>query len=157
MRPPRPRLPPLTHCRTGPIAGANQLMRADNWQLPSPPDAWSDTPWNRGIGGAACSRVSELHARLGRLAAQTIDPQTARELRKLLEPRSAPGQDRQLTTRQVDVLALVALRLTNDGIASRLGLSTFTVKGYLRSAMARLDAQTRYQVVIEARRLGLLP
>jgi LuxR family transcriptional regulator, regulator of acetate metabolism len=55
------------------------------------------------------------------------------------------------------VLALVALDLTNDRIATSLGLSPLTVKSYLRSAVARLDAQTRYQAIIEARRLGILP
>jgi DNA-binding CsgD family transcriptional regulator len=55
------------------------------------------------------------------------------------------------------VLALVALGLTNDRIASSLGLSLLTVKSYLRSAMARLAARTRYEAVVEARRRGLLP
>ena len=55
------------------------------------------------------------------------------------------------------MLALVALGLTNDGIAASLGLSALTVKSYLRSAMARLGAQTRYEAVVEARRRGLLP
>jgi LuxR family transcriptional regulator, regulator of acetate metabolism len=103
---------------------------------------------------------SELAGRLRLLAVRTTDPQTARELGELLEsqePGSAATQDRQLTTRQVDVLALVALGLTNDSIATSLGLSPLTVKSYLRSTMARLDAQTRYQAVIEARRLGILP
>ena len=101
--------------------------------------------------------LGELTARLRLLAARTTDPETARELRDLLDPRSSCTQERQLTTRQVDVLALVGLGLTNESIASSLGLSPLTVKSYLRSAMARLDAQTRYQAVIEARRLGILP
>jgi LuxR family transcriptional regulator, regulator of acetate metabolism len=105
--------------------------------------------------------LSELFARLRQVAARTTDPGTADELRELLDlgpdsgPTSGPGQ--QLTRRQVDVLALVALGMTNESIASNLGLSTLTVKSYLRSAMARLDAQTRYQAVVAARRLGLLP
>jgi LuxR family transcriptional regulator, regulator of acetate metabolism len=101
--------------------------------------------------------LSELFARLRQVAARTTDPQTARELRELLDLRPALGQDRQLTTRQVDVLALVALGLTNERIASSLALSPLTVKSYLRSAMARLGAQTRYEAVIEARRFGILP
>ena len=64
---------------------------------------------------------------------------------------------RRLTTRQVDVLALVALGLTNEGIAASLGLSSLTVKSYLRSAMARLDARTRYEAVVEARRHQIIP
>jgi DNA-binding CsgD family transcriptional regulator len=107
--------------------------------------------------GSVQADLSELFARLRQVAARTADPRTARELRDLLEFRPAAGEERRLTARQVDVLALVALGLTNDGIAASLGLSLPTVKGYLRSAMARLDARTRYQAVIEARRLGILP
>jgi LuxR family transcriptional regulator, regulator of acetate metabolism len=107
--------------------------------------------------GGAQADLSDLFARLRQVAARTTDPQTARELRELLEFRPAAREDRRLTARQVDVLALVALGLTNEGIAASLGLSLPTVKGYLRSAMTRLDARTRYQAVLEARRLGLLP
>jgi LuxR family transcriptional regulator, regulator of acetate metabolism len=113
------------------------------------------------VNGNAYHTITEqLPARLRLLAARTTDQQTALELREilaLLEPRSEAAQEQQLTTRQIDVLALVALGLTNDSIATSLGLSPLTVKSYLRSAMARLDAKTRYQAVIEARRLRILP
>ncbi len=102
--------------------------------------------------------LSELFARLRQVAARTRDPQTALELHKLLDLQpAAHGEDTQLTARQVDVLALAALGLTNERIASSLALSPLTVKSYLRSAMARLGARTRYEAVIEARRLGILP
>jgi LuxR family transcriptional regulator, regulator of acetate metabolism len=107
--------------------------------------------------GLAHPDLSELFARLRQLAARTTDPQTADELRELLDLRHDRGQDRRLTTRQVDVLALVALGLTNERVAASLGLSCLTVKSYLRSAMTRLGARTRYEAVIEARRLGILP
>lgn len=101
--------------------------------------------------------LGQIFARLRQVAARTTDPQTAHELRELLDfqPDAEPG--RQLTSRQVDVLALVALGLTNESIAASLGLSALTVKSYLRSAMARLDARTRFEAVVEARRLGILP
>jgi DNA-binding CsgD family transcriptional regulator len=69
------------------------------------------------------------------VAARTTDSRTARELREII--------DLELATRQIDVLAPVALGLTNDRIASSLALSLLTVKSYLRSAMARLDALGR--------------
>jgi DNA-binding NarL/FixJ family response regulator len=111
----------------------------------------------RPAAGNAQSDLSRVFARLRQLAAQTTDPRTAGELRDLLKPGPASGPGPELTPRQVDVLALVALGLTNEGIAARLGLSVLTVKSYLRSAMSRLDAQTRHQAVIEARRRGVLP
>jgi DNA-binding CsgD family transcriptional regulator len=102
--------------------------------------------------------LSELFARLRQVAARTRDPETALELHELLDRKPAVrGQDRQLTARQVDVLALAALGLTNERIAASLALSPLTVKSYLRSSMARLGARTRYEAVIEARRLGILP
>jgi DNA-binding CsgD family transcriptional regulator len=107
--------------------------------------------------GLAPPGLVEVFARLRQVAARTTDPETARELREIIGGPPAPGGDRRLTTRQVDVLALVALGLTNEGIAASLGLSQLTVKSYLRSAMARLGARTRFQAVVEARRQGILP
>jgi DNA-binding CsgD family transcriptional regulator len=100
---------------------------------------------------------TELFARIRQVAARTTDPGTARELRELLDqqPGAEPGPP--LTTRQVDVLALVALGMSNERIAACLGLSALTVKSYLRAAMTRLGARTRYEAVVEARRCGLLP
>ena len=115
------------------------------------------------LPAAAHPDVAELFARLRRLAAQTSDPETARELRELVAGGLASGSSGSsgssglLTARQVDVLALVALGMTNERVGASLGLSVLTVKSYLRSAMVRLGAQTRYQAVVEARRLGVLP
>jgi DNA-binding NarL/FixJ family response regulator len=111
--------------------------------------------------GAAPAQVgrTELFARLRQIAARTTDQQTAGELLELLSPTPLADDGTQcpLTARQLDVLALVALGLTNDSIAGSLGLSSLTVKSYLRAAMTRLGAQTRYEAVIEARRRSLLP
>ncbi|RSM87970.1 helix-turn-helix transcriptional regulator [Kibdelosporangium aridum] len=62
-----------------------------------------------------------------------------------------------LSAREVDVLACVALGWTNDQVAHDLGLSKETVKSYLRTAMRKLHARSRMEAVVTARRLGLLP
>lgn len=62
-----------------------------------------------------------------------------------------------LTSREVDVLACVAMGATNAVAAQRLGLRPETVKAYLRSAMRKLGAHTRLEAVVAARRAGLLP
>ena len=46
---------------------------------------------------------------------------------------------------------------TNAEIATSLDLREGTVKSYLQSAMAKLDASTRHAAVATARRAGLLP
>jgi DNA-binding CsgD family transcriptional regulator len=42
-------------------------------------------------------------------------------------------------------------------VAERLTLTRETVKAYLRSAMRKLDARTRHEAVVLARRQMLLP
>lgn len=68
-------------------------------------------------------------------------------------PDSVPA----LSARELDVLACVALGWTNAQVANDLGITMETVKSYLRSAMRKLDARSRMEAVVSARRLGLLP
>jgi DNA-binding CsgD family transcriptional regulator len=63
----------------------------------------------------------------------------------------------RLAPRETDVLAMVALGCSNAESARRLSLRPETVKSYLSSAMTKLDAHTRHEAVVHARRLGLLP
>ena len=65
--------------------------------------------------------------------------------------------DVRLSPRETDVLACAALGQTNAEIAATLTLREGTVKSYLQSAMAKLDASTRHAAVAKARRAGLLP
>jgi DNA-binding NarL/FixJ family response regulator len=61
-----------------------------------------------------------------------------------------------LTVREVDVLRLVARGLTNDDIAGRLGVSPVTVKTHVNRILAKLGAETRAQVVVQAYECGLV-
>ncbi|QJU54204.1 LuxR C-terminal-related transcriptional regulator [Herbiconiux sp. KACC 21604] len=112
----------------------------------------------RAAGAEAERPSAQLRERLARVADETSDPNTARELRAILAPRPvvATGAEGALTERQRDVLELVACGLTNPQIATRLGLSELTVKSYLRALMARLGAGTRMQAVLYAQQRGLL-
>jgi DNA-binding NarL/FixJ family response regulator len=62
-----------------------------------------------------------------------------------------------LTTRQSQLVALVARGLTNKEIAASLNLSEFTVKNHLRRIMRQVDADSRYDAVDVIRAGGLLP
>ncbi|MET9126592.1 MULTISPECIES: helix-turn-helix transcriptional regulator [unclassified Streptomyces] len=114
-------------------------------------------------GGAAWEEVREAHGALRALAPRIADPELRAELLDVcgrLAGAAAPGSGAPqvgLAPREVDVLVCVAAGATNGSAAERLGLRPETVKGYLRSAMRKLGAHTRWEAVVAARRAGLLP
>jgi two-component system, NarL family, nitrate/nitrite response regulator NarL len=77
--------------------------------------------------------------------------------RPSLAPGAAPRLSAAaLSTRERELLELVASGLTNKSIARRLDLSINTVKYHLASIFAKLDARTRAEAVSEAARRGEL-
>ena len=62
-----------------------------------------------------------------------------------------------LTSRQVEVLALMVDGLSNAEIAHRLFISTRTVDHHVSTVLAKLDARTRAEAVSLALKTGLLP
>jgi LuxR family maltose regulon positive regulatory protein len=77
-----------------------------------------------------------------------------RELDCPLEPPS--GLTRLVTTREREVLNLVALGLSNRSIAERLVTSEATIKSHIHRLISKLGVENRAQVVIRARQLGAL-
>lgn len=63
----------------------------------------------------------------------------------------------ELTSREVEVLGLLAQGLTNAEIATRLVLSRRTVHAHLQSIFSKLDVNSRTAAVSAARNQGLLP
>jgi len=61
-----------------------------------------------------------------------------------------------LSSREINVLNLVARGLSNKQIASKLGLSDKTVRNHLSRIFRKLDAGNRTQAVMNAMRGGLL-
>jgi DNA-binding NarL/FixJ family response regulator len=62
----------------------------------------------------------------------------------------------ELTTREHEVLALVADGLPNRDIASALAISEHTVKFHLASIFGKLGASTRTEAVHKGVRLGVI-
>jgi DNA-binding NarL/FixJ family response regulator len=61
-----------------------------------------------------------------------------------------------LTDREREILALVALGLSNSDIATRLFLSPLTVKTHVNRAMSKLGVRDRAQLVVIAYQTGLV-
>ena len=61
-----------------------------------------------------------------------------------------------LTTREGEVLELIAEGLTNGDIATRLLISVNTVRNHVQSILAKLDAHSKLEALAIANRDGLL-
>jgi DNA-binding CsgD family transcriptional regulator len=69
--------------------------------------------------------------------------------------RSTINNPGQLTSRQVEILTLVADHLTNAEIAARLFITPKTVEHHVSAILGKLGVPSRKQAAAEARRLGL--
>ena len=88
---------------------------------------------------------------------QDRPPVSTRSLSRLLnkmQPDSSPGVE--LTTREQDVLQLVAKGFSVAESAGMLGLTTNTVKSYLKTIYTKLDIGSRAEATAEAIRRGLI-
>jgi LuxR family maltose regulon positive regulatory protein len=70
---------------------------------------------------------------------------------------ATPGEtDGRLTPREREVLELLAEGLSNRAIATRLVTSEATIKSHVHHLIAKLGVSTRAEVLVSARRQGLL-
>jgi pimeloyl-ACP methyl ester carboxylesterase/DNA-binding CsgD family transcriptional regulator len=72
------------------------------------------------------------------------------------EPRRSPADGEVLTSRETEVLALVASGLSDGEIAERLVLSPHTVHRHVANIRTKLGLPTRAAAVAAAAKLGLL-
>ena len=92
-----------------------------------------------------------------------LSPRATRSLiaRFLAQPQDGapdlvPGTLEALTDREREIVALVALGLSNSDIAGRLFLSPLTVKTHVNRAMSKLGVRDRAQLVVIAYQTGLV-
>lgn len=94
----------------------------------------------------AIQKVYEGETFLDRLATANLIESTNRPTRKHY----------QLTDREMQVLTLISLGLTNREISHQLALSESTIKIHVRNIITKLNASNRIQAVIIAYKSGLL-
>lgn len=112
-----------------------------------------------GANGCLLKDTSELDftraLRAIRGGETVVDPRIVQRLAgELLGRRSSAGV--RLTSRERDVLALIAQGCSNRAISSRLLLSEATVKGYVSSLLHKLGASSRLEALIRASEAGLI-
>jgi LuxR family maltose regulon positive regulatory protein len=100
----------------------------------------------RGVELGYLARV--LRAFGGKEAVETAGRRTAQAVLGLVE---------QLTTRELEVLVLLAAGASNPRIAAELVVTLDTVKKHVSHLLGKLGAANRTEAVTRARQLGLIP
>ncbi|GGY07861.1 response regulator transcription factor [Streptomyces hiroshimensis] len=154
------------------IDGIEATRRLQAAALPEPPkvvvittfenDEYVYDALRAGASGFVLKRApSEQIAHAVRLVATTdsvLFPDAVRRLvaaRPAPPPRPARGVP-ALTSREVEILRLVATGLSNPDIAGRLVVSLETVKTHVSNLLAKLGARNRTQAVILAYECGFV-
>jgi DNA-binding CsgD family transcriptional regulator len=112
---------------------------------------------------AGLEEIRSLHAELRAVAQLVSDAGLAQRISEVSERLAHVGGKAseagavRLSPREVDVLAQIALGCTNQETATRLSIKPETAKAYLRSAMRKLGAHTRFEAVVRSRALRVIP
>jgi DNA-binding NarL/FixJ family response regulator len=108
--------------------------------------------------------AEELRSALRAIAAGLVVVHAAVSAELLAGARRVPTAARTaaaatptpLTSREREVLALLAQGLANKVIASRLGITEHTVKTHVAAVYEKLHARNRAEVLVAAARQGLV-
>lgn len=114
-----------------------------------------------GVGSSNSGNAREVYEEI-RVLTQQIDDEALRERFAAACERLEGEAGRRehagaLSPRELDVVSLIAHGYSNQETGSRLGLTTETVKSYLRNASRKLGTHNRTETVACARRAGLVP
>lgn len=102
--------------------------------------------------GAVVDAVRAAHA-----GEAVISPQLLiRLLPRLRRAGERSGRRNQLTTRELEVLRLLARGLTNQEIAAQLTISLNTARNHIQSTITKLHAHSKLEAVASAVRDGII-
>jgi DNA-binding NarL/FixJ family response regulator len=96
--------------------------------------------------------VSALHAAANHLV--ILDPASATSV--LVPANGLPDALETLTSREQEVLQLMAQGMANKSIARALAISEHTVKFHVNAILGKFGAQSRTEAVVMASRAGLV-
>jgi ATP/maltotriose-dependent transcriptional regulator MalT len=147
------------------LAGPYWLQISGDWRAAA--EAWQKTgcPYEQAIaladGDEAAKREAlQILERLGAGPATEHVRQSLRATGVRGIPRGPRPSTKEnpagLTSRQVEVLALIVEGLSNAEIAARLFISKRTVDHHVAAILTRLDARTRAEAATKALQSGLL-
>ncbi len=103
------------------------------------------------LGVAVASRMDSLESVLAAIKGLA----DGRNRPMVPEPREHNGQV-SLTTREKEVLAMVAEGLSDEAVATRMEISVHTVRSHLQSVRTKLHVSSRFAAVSVARQSGVL-
>jgi DNA-binding NarL/FixJ family response regulator len=111
----------------------------------------------RGYLIKGADREEMLRAVRAAAAGQTVlSPAAADHLTtQIATPRPGRQLFPELTAREHDILRLMAAGYTNPAIAERSGLSAKTVRNYISTILAKLNAASRAEAITRARAAGM--
>ena len=88
---------------------------------------------------------------------RAFDPGAAVADRGQNRPPAVPGMVDPLTSRELEILRMLAVGQPNQAIARELVVTLDTVKKHVGHVLGKLGAANRTEAVARARELGLIP
>jgi len=147
------------------VSDPHALELAGDWRAAA--ERWRQLgcPYEAALALAETEDEEALRAALDQLQELEARPAATMVSRRLREhgvrgvprgPRPATRSNPAgMTTRELEVLALVAEGLRNSEIADRLALSERTVDHHVSAILRKLNVRSRAEATAEALRLGL--
>jgi len=128
--------------------------------IDEPSADWTAHALRSGIR-AILSRDSGLEEMLAAIQAAhaglvLLDPEVTRNLASRIPTAQPSASFDDLTSREIEVLRMLAEGLGNREMGSRLGISDHTVKFHISSILDKLGASTRTEAVTLGIRMGII-